>query len=94
MPIITGEVTGSTSAAQLPNVAGKYINLKARAANAGKVYVGHSNVVTKAAGTTTVTAGWELAAGQETGWLNISNLNTLYYITDGASDSLMYMVVS
>ena len=55
------------------------------------MYVGFAGV-TKAADTTTTTAGMELAAGQETGWIPVGNLNELYIICDNAGDDILYMV--
>lgn len=90
----TGEIAGSTTTAQLPNISCKYALIKAQVANAGNVYIGHSNVVTKAVGATNATCGLELDSGQDTGWLNISNLNELYLICDNAGDDVTYMVIS
>lgn len=89
--IATGEVAGSVTAKNLPNVRSKFVNIKAAASNAGKVYVGVAGV-TKAAGTDTATAGWELSAGDETGPLQIDNLNRLYIICDNAGDDVVYIV--
>ena len=88
----SGELAGSASAAQLPNIACKLAKLKARGDNAGSVYLGGAGV-TKPDGTTDVTTGIELAAGDETGWLPIDNLNRLYRICDNAGDDLTYMVL-
>jgi hypothetical protein len=90
--VITGERQGSASAAQLPNVAGSLINVKAVRSNAGNVYVGVTGV-TVVNGTTDVTSGFELDAGEETGWLPLTNLNLLYIICDNAGDDITYMVL-
>lgn len=91
--VATGELDGSTSADQCPTVACKLARFKARANNTGNVYIGVSGV-TKPDGTTDATTGFELAAGEDTGWLPTDNLSRFYYITDGASDEVLYMVMS
>jgi hypothetical protein len=90
---VTGERQGSTSAVQLPNVAGSLVRIVARSDNAGSVYVGSSGV-TKPDGTTDTTSGLELTAGQDTGWMPLTNLNVLYMICDNAGDDLTYMVLA
>ena len=89
----TGEIAGSATAAQLPTVACRMVRFKAESANAGNVYLGTSSSVTKAAGTTSTTCGFELAPGADSGWLPISNLNLLWRICDNAGDDLTYWVV-
>lgn len=89
-----GELAGTTSALQCPSVTARYVRLKARADNAGGVYLGRSNAVTVPDGTTDVTTGFELAAGDETGWLPLSNLNQLWRICNNAGDDLVYWVLT
>lgn len=88
----TGEVAGSVTAAQFPDVVGHLACIKARSANTGKVYLGKAGV-TKSDGTTDTTTGWELEAGEATPWLPIDNLNRLYRICDNATDAVFYMVL-
>ena len=90
--IVTGERAGSATAVQLPDVPCKQVNIKAVIGNSGNVYVGGAGV-TKVDGTTDVTTGFELDAGQETGWINIANLNKLYMICDNAGDDITYIAV-
>jgi hypothetical protein len=85
-----GERAGSATAVQLPNVPCRYVNIKADNDNAGTVYLGASASVTAKAGTTTTTAGFPLAASEETGWLPVSNLNEIYMICANAGDDVMY----
>lgn len=87
---VTGELAGALSATQMPDIDCKMVNFKAVASNAGKVYIGAAGV-TKVDGTTDTTTGWELDAGEETGWLPAHNLNQFYRITDNAGDDLVYM---
>jgi len=88
----SGERAGSTSAVQLPDVAAKFVNIKAVRSNSGNVYVGFAGV-TVVDGTTDITSGWELDAGEETGWLPVGNLDALYIICDNAGDDIVYMIV-
>ena len=92
--IATGEIAGSATAVQMPSVAARQVNFKAARTNDGNVYIGVAGV-TKAAGTTTITAGFELDAGEETGWMFVpsENLNSFYRICDNAGDDLLYMVI-
>lgn len=89
----TGERQGSATAVQLPNIGGNMIMVKAVASNAGNVYVGGAGV-TKVDGTTDTTSGFELAAGDSTGWMPLDNLNRLYIICDNAGDDITYMVLA
>lgn len=89
----TGELAGSTTAVQMPDVACALVNFKAAGDNAGNVYIGTSGV-TAADGTTDTTTGFQLAAGEETGFLPVRNLNKFYRITDNAGDDLTYLALS
>jgi hypothetical protein len=91
VPLVTGEIAGSATAAVCPTRVLKAVKFKATLTNAGKVYIGTSSSVTKAAGTSTTTAGWELSPGEETDLLLCSNLNQFYIICDNATDDLVYM---
>jgi hypothetical protein len=90
--IACGELAGTTTATQLPNVACKLIRFKAHADNAGNVYLGGS-AVTKADGTTDQTTGLQLAPGDDTGWIPVSNANLFYRISDNAGDGLTYIAL-
>lgn len=89
----TGTRAGSTTAVQLPDIACNLVNIQAQSTNAGSVYIGNSSAVTVPGGTTNQTAGWELDAGQQTGWLPLSNLSQLWIIGDNAGDDIIYMLV-
>lgn len=88
----TGELAGSAAALQMPSVPCALARFKAAYDNVGRVYVGTAGV-TKAAGTTTTTAGFQLSAGEDTGWLPVANLNAFYRICDNAGDDLTYVVL-
>lgn len=91
--IACGERQGSATAVQLPDVSCKLVNIKAVASNTGKVYLGGSGV-TKPDGTTDTSTGFELAAGAETGWIPIDNLNNFYIICDNATDDIVYLALN
>jgi hypothetical protein len=86
----TGEVAGSATAVVLPTVECKWAKIKAAYDNAGRVYVGVTGV-TVANGSLDATTGYQLSAGEDTGWLPIGNLNTLFIICDNAGDDLTYI---
>lgn len=90
--VLSGELAGSTSAVQMPDVPCKLARFKARAENAGRVYLGAAGVTTPD-GTTDATTGFELSAGEETGWLPVANLNQFYRIADNAGDDLTYLAL-
>jgi len=87
-----GEVSGSATAKQLPDIDAKLVNIKASIDNAGNVYLGGAGV-TIADGNTDATTGLVLDAGQETGWMSLPNLNLLYIICDNAGDDITYLVL-
>lgn len=89
----SGEIAGSAAAAVMPTIACTLVNFKAIASNAGNVYIGAAGV-TIPNGTTDATSGWELDAGQETGWIPVDNLNKFYRICDNAGDDLVYLALS
>ena len=91
--VACGELQGSASALQMPAVACKMVKFKAVNSNAGNVYIGGAGV-TVVNGTTDITSGLELDAGEETGWLTVSNLNVFYRICDNAGDDLTYLALS
>jgi hypothetical protein len=90
--LVTGEIVGIVHATQLPDVPCSMAKLKAVSTNAGSVFIGGIGV-TKTVGNNNFTTGFELKAGQETGWMPISNLNNFYRICDNAGDTLLFMVL-
>lgn len=52
---------------------GSMIKIEALSANTGKVYYGHSNAVS-------ATTGFELVAGQDSGWLPLNATSGEYWI--------------
>jgi hypothetical protein len=89
-----GEFASATlTSVVLPTVTAKFVRLKARSANAGSVYVGLTGV-TKGDGSVDTTSGLELAAGDDTGWVPATNLNTFFRAADNATDSILYWVLA
>ena len=89
----TGEIAGTASATQMPSLICKLVNFKAQNGNAGDVYIGKTSGVTVAAGTEDTTTGFELAAGEETGFIPCNNINNFYRICDNAGDDLVYIAI-
>lgn len=90
--VATGELQGSTSAIQMPDISCRMVMFVAADNNTGYVYIGAAGV-TKPDGTTDATTGIQLAAGDATPLLPIHNLNLLWRISDNAGDDLMYMAI-
>ena len=88
----TGEIDGSATAAVLPSIACQLVCFKAVASNAGNVYLGVAGV-TVVDGTTDITSGFELDAGDSTPWIPVDNLNRFYLICDNAGDDLTYLAL-
>jgi hypothetical protein len=88
----TGELAGSATAVQNPDVRCRLVKFMAALDNVGKVYIGGEGV-TVADGSTDTTTGWPLDAGIETPWIAIQNVNLTYRICDNAGDDCFYMVV-
>lgn len=91
--IACGELAGSASAVQMPDVKCSYVRFKAVGSNAGYVYIGGASV-TKVDGTTDITTGLELDAGDDTGWIPCGNMNLFWRICDNAGDDLTYLVMA
>ena len=89
----TGELAGSVTAVQMPNVPCSRARFKARDDNSGNVYIGAAGV-TAPDGTTDTTTGFPLDAGDDSGWIYCSNLNELFRICDNAGDDLIYWAQS
>lgn len=89
----TGEFAPGVSAAQFPTISAKMVRIKARAANTGKVAIGDDTNVTLPNGVTDTTSGFELSAGEDTGWMPVANLNELWGIGTGATDSVTYICI-
>lgn len=90
--ISSGEVPGSTSATAFPTVTCRLVRVKAVLSNTGNVYVGGASVTTPN-GSSDATTGLELAAGEDTGWIPLDNLNRLSYICDNAGDDTVYLAL-
>ena len=90
---LSGAVMCGTVATQLPNIACKLVRFKARAVNAGTVFMGTSGV-TVAGTVTDTTSGLPLVAGDDTGWIPIDNLNRLYIISGGSPNVITYLALN
>jgi hypothetical protein len=90
----TGELAGTATELQCPNIGCDMVNVKAKSDNAGKVYIGWMTGVAVAGANTSTVVGFELAAGEATGWIPVDNLAKLWRICDNAGDDCTYMLVS
>jgi hypothetical protein len=91
--VASGELGGSVTATQFPDIGCRAVTIKARANNSGNVYVGGPGV-TVPDGTTDTTSGVELQPGDWLQFHPISNLDILYYICDNAGDDLGYLILN
>lgn len=96
IPVFTvvksGEIAGSATAAQMPDIPCRAVMFKAVIGNAGNVYIGGAGV-TKVDGTTDATTGFELDASEATPWITVDNLSRFYRICDNAGDDLVYIAL-
>jgi len=90
--IQTGGLAGSATALVMPTLDIIMVNFKAVSDNAGSVYIGGAGVTAPDGGTDTTT-GFELAAGEETGWMPADHLEWFYRICDNAGDDLTYITI-
>jgi adhesin HecA-like repeat protein len=90
--VISGEIQGSVTAAQMPDVSGRALTFRAALDNDGNVYIGGAGV-TIPDGTTDTTSGIPLDAGDWYQFAPISNLNVFYYICDNTGDDLLYNIL-
>jgi carbohydrate-selective porin OprB len=89
--IFYGNLAGSTDAVRMPQKAYQNGLLKAHPANTGNVYIGSSSDVVLG-GTTDTAGGFPLDAGDVYVLGAPGDLNELWYITDGATDYLAYII--
>jgi len=90
--VVSGEIQGGTTAAQLPDIPCVIVKFRALASNSGNVYIGGSGV-TIPDGVTDTTSGFELDAGQDTDWIPVENLSKLFMITDNNGDDVVYIAL-
>ena len=76
-----GVITGTFVAAQFPNKPCVFLRFKASPENTGKFWLGHD----------ADSLLWELASGDDTGWIEDSNLDRYWSgKTSGSTDRLVY----
>jgi hypothetical protein len=80
-----GNINVGVARVQFPNIACEMVQFKADPDNSGQVYIGGADVTTG--------IGWQLGAGDMTGWIPISNVGLVYGIGSAASQKIAYMTV-
>lgn len=88
-----GEHTGIATAHQMPDQECRFVNFVADTANAGVVCVGITSGVTLSANSDTTTAGFQLTAKAQSGWLPCQNLQEFYIICTSTADHVSYICV-
>lgn len=91
--IKSGELQGSTTALQLPDIDARYVIFKAPIGNAGNVYLGSSTSMTVADGTTDTTTGFLMEPGDVSPVMTLENLSLLWRRCDNAGDDLTYLII-
>lgn len=88
-----GNLAGSTDAVQMPDKPYQNGFIKAHPANTGNVYIGSSSDVALAGTTDTNTTGGFVLDADDVYILGApNNLKELWYISDNATDHLMYLI--
>ena len=90
--VISGEIQGSATAAQMPDISCRAVTFKALSGNVGNVYIGGPGV-TVPDGTTDTTSGVEMQPGDWLQFTPCSNISLFYYICDNAGDDFGYLVM-
>ena len=80
-----GNIPASAVRAQMPSIPCEMVRFKSDPDNDGQIYLGGDDVTTG--------IGWQLDAGDDTGWIPVHNLEEVYYICSDATQRLMYMIV-
>ncbi len=91
--VASGEIQGSATAAQMPDISCRAVTFRAAEDNTGNVHIGGPGV-TAPDGTTDTTSGIPLEAGDWYQFVPCSNLNIFYYICDNATDDILYNVLA
>lgn len=84
-----GIATATVFATQTCN----FVNFVADEGNTGLVCIGNTSSVTLPTNATSTTAGFQLTAKGQTGFLPCSNLNNFYYICSSTVDHVSYICV-
>lgn len=90
----SGEISGSASAKQLPDIPCKMVKFIGQSDNTGGVYLGGSSSVTVPDGTQDATSGLHIDTSVDSGWIPVDNLNRFWIICDNAGDDLTYLALA
>lgn len=88
---LSGEFLASGTLLQLPANECKLVRFKGKSTNSGSIYLGPSGV-TAMAGASSTTAGFEIDAGDDTGWMTARDLSDFWVIGDNSADSISYLI--
>jgi hypothetical protein len=90
--LATGSVAGIAAATVCPSQGCSFVNFSADTGNTGVVEIGLSTV-TAGTNATVATAGFQLTAKAQSGFLPCSNLNNFYYISSSTLDWATYICI-
>jgi hypothetical protein len=88
-----GGAEGIATATQFAAQKCSFVNFVADEGNTGVVAIGNSSSVTLPANSTTTTAGFQLTAKGQSGFLPCSNLDNFFYICSSTVDFVNYICV-
>ena len=91
--LVSGELAGSATAAQMPDITCNAVGFFALTDNVGNVYIGGPGV-TVPNGVTDTTSGVPIAAGGQLQFIPCRNLKIFHYICDYAGDDLVYLAIT
>jgi hypothetical protein len=88
-----GGAEGVSSATAFASQKCSFVNFVADEGNTGLVAIGNSASVTLPANSTTTTAGFQLTAKGQTGFLPCRNLDNFFYICSSTVDFVNYICI-
>ena len=91
--LATGNAVGTATAVNFASVTCGFANFVADEGNTGVVCIGKASTVTLTTNADSTTAGFQLTAKGQTGFLPCTNLNNFYYICSSTVDHVSYVCV-
>ena len=91
--LATGNAVGIASATNFATQVCNFVNFVADEGNTGVVCIGNVSTVALTTNADSTTAGFQLTAKGQTGFLPCTNLNNFYYICSSTVDHVSYICV-
>lgn len=90
----TGELVAGLAVLRCPAIACDLVKFKAHPGNSGYIHLGWNIGVTITDGTADTTTGFILAAGDDSGWIPITDMSLLFYIGSAAAQKFTYLAIA